>query len=159
MGWILLLFYVLLLLLAAQVLLNMVEKLRFYESLDVVIQHTFVSVIAFGAAFFLIVPILVGRPLIAIHLAMREYRRREGLRLSALTDQHKAVMLSRVDDGSVGVAEVQAFNAMKVLEAEVQEMPLWPFDVKVAFYFIASHIVPALSFLLPMIEERLGLVL
>ena len=155
-GWMLLLFYVLLLLLAAQVLLNTVEKLRFYESIDIVFQNTYLSVIGFGAAFLVIAPLLVGRPLISIHLTMRRFRRSEGLRLGTLSDRQRDNMLSRIDDGTVGIADTQAFTAITALEKVVGDMPLLPFDLKVAFYFVASHVVPLSSFLLPVIEQRLG---
>ena len=89
-------------------------------------------------------------------MAMREYRLKERLRLAALADRHTDIMLKRIDEGTVGVAEVQAFSAMKSVEADAKKMPLWPFDLKVAFYFVASHVVPLISFMLPAILEWLG---
>jgi len=157
LGWIMVLFYALLLVLAAQVLLNLVEKLRFYESLAIVISNTLVSVVLFGLAFSLIVPVFVGLPVLSLHLAMREFRWNEFTKLSGLWDRHKKAMYAKLESGILSLTESETYRSLMVFWDELAKMRLWPFDLKIVFYFVSSHAVPFLVLVLPWLQKQLGL--
>lgn len=155
LGWLMLLAYLPLLLLMAQIILNMVEKLRFYESIDIVLAHTSVSVWAFGVAFFLCAPAVIGRPLIAVHRAMREFRWRECLELTGTMQAQRTALLDKVKQGTPRESEVEGYKAVRLVIEDVRRMPLWPVDVKIVTTLVASHFIPIGSVIIPFVKQAI----
>jgi len=155
-GVFMLLYYLLLVLLGAQVILDVLEKFSFYGSWDIVLQHTAVSVLCFGAAYVLLVPGLIGWPLFAVHSALREFRHRWGQQLAQLGHTWTDRLLVEMESGVPQQASREALGAIRDLRDDVRHMSTWPIDARAGFLFVASHAVPALSFVVPKVVAWFG---
>lgn len=152
LGLIMINLYLLLLLFVVQIFLNAYEKFRFYETMDIVIQNTSVSVVGFGFLI-LFAPVLLGPPLLSIHMAMREFQMEEALRLSTQIAQYEARLLDHVVTNRSSLVEIQGFDVLKSLQQEINGMPLWPFNL---IYFGTAYFAPVLTLVLKFVKIDLA---
>ena len=148
------LFYFLMVLLGAQVLLNVVEKLQFYENLDIVIQSTFLSVGIFGIVYLVVVPATIGFPLLRIHFAFRQYRYEKLKNIAQTIDAYKDKMNALIKKATIEDEHLRTLNYLSDKYGAFKIMPLWPFDLKGFYYFIGSNIIPIIAFLIPLVLQK-----
>jgi len=145
------LFYFVLALLGAQLLLNMVEKLRFYESLGIVLQSTFLSVSLFGLAFVAIVPFAFGYPLLRVHVALKRYRTDRLESQSLRIAEYRRHIESCIQERTCTQDDIAALSHLNGVRAQIESMALWPVDTRGITYFLGSNIVPIAALLLPIL--------
>jgi hypothetical protein len=158
LGLILVVFYFLLLLLGAQLVLNLVEKLNFYESMDIVLDQTIISVLLFGVTLFGVCPGIVAAPLLSMHMSMRRYRYSRLLNLSKTLEQLEG-HASNIAKKETGLPEEHslAVDLYNRLSEKVGKMPLWPIDTRMVGYIAASNLLPVITFFMPFILISLGI--
>ena len=121
-------------LMAAIVWLNLVEKLKFYESLSVVLQFTGVSVLAFGVVFVIVAPVPALFPVLSIHNALRRHQRTRLIEI--MWRRNVGIEKLRAQAGSRSV--IEELNAVEKLQTFYQQMPVWPVNIGLFSSLLAS---------------------
>ena len=143
-------FDVLLMLLATLLVLNMVEKLRFYESIEMVFQSTLLSVVLFTVGFIVVAALPTLYPPIAMHLALRQYRFEK---LVGLAEEERQLRQAERSETELN-ARLQTIQAARGV---YEDMPLWLWNVKSAWTLIVSNTLSAMPILFSFVVQFLRL--
>jgi hypothetical protein len=88
---------------------------------------------------------------------MREHRWTEFDELAPLFAARKEAMRQRLREGPLRLVESTTYDSLNVFWSEIVNMRLWPFDMKVVGYFVATHLVPFFAVAVPKLHDWLGI--